>query len=145
MLGSWFYARGLASLTPRFLRRHLAAWLGEPVLAESEILAAMWAGIRTYRIEPKKPDVRTDDQLRRIQVPALLLTGKHSALIRPARTMACARLMPRAEAQIITGAGHGPGLEATDQVNARITAFIAAASKDRTGIAHLNRESRPNH
>jgi pimeloyl-ACP methyl ester carboxylesterase len=63
-------------------------------------------------------------------VPTLLLTGKHSALIRPARARACARLMPRAQAEIVTAAGHGPSIEQADHVNARITALIAAASKD---------------
>jgi pimeloyl-ACP methyl ester carboxylesterase len=39
--------------------------------------------------------------------------------------------MPRAQAEIVTAAGHGPSIEQADHVNARITAFIAAASKDR--------------
>jgi pimeloyl-ACP methyl ester carboxylesterase len=127
----WFGVSGLASLAPRILRTHLAVWLNEPVLAEPEILALMWAGVRAYRIEPKNPDPLTGDELRRIQVPVLLLTGRHSALIRPARARACAELMPRARAEVVAGAGHGPGLEQAGHVNARITAFIAAASTDR--------------
>jgi pimeloyl-ACP methyl ester carboxylesterase len=126
----WFYLSGLATLAPRRLRKHLAVWLDEPVLTQSELLALMWAGIRTYRIEPKKPAPLTNDELHRIQVPALLLTGKRSALIRPARARACAQLMPRAQAEIVAGAGHGPGIEQADHVNARITAFITAASKN---------------
>ncbi len=94
----------------------------------SELLAVMWAGVRTYRVEPKFPDPLTDDELRRIDVPALLLTGKRSALIRPARARACAQLMPRAQAEIVAGAGHGPSIEQRDHVNARIVAFIDSAN-----------------
>jgi pimeloyl-ACP methyl ester carboxylesterase len=122
----WFWLRGLAALAPRRLRRRLAVWLDEPTLAENEILAVMWAGTRTYRMEPKKPAPLTDGELRRIRVPALLLTGRHSALISPAQARTRAGLMPDAQAEVVTGAGHGPSLEQTDWVNARIIAFIAA-------------------
>lgn len=95
----WFYLRGLAALAPRRLRRRLAAWLDEPTLAENQIIAAMWAGIRTYRMEPKFPDVLTDDELRRIRVPVLLLTGRRSALISPREARAPTGFMPDAQAR----------------------------------------------
>ncbi len=126
----WFYLRGLAALAPRRLRRRLAVWLDEPTLAEKEMIAAMWAGIRAYRMEPKNPEPLTDAQLRRIRVPALLLTGRRSAMITPQQARGRAALMPDAQAEVVTGAGHGPSLERTDLVNARIAAFIAAASSD---------------
>ena len=124
----WFSVRGLAALAPRALRRYLASWLDEPTLAEHEIIALMWAGTRTYRMEPKFPGVLTDDELRRIRVPALLLTGRRSALISPREARARASLMPDAQAEVVTGSRHGPSLEQTDPVNARITGFIAAAA-----------------
>jgi pimeloyl-ACP methyl ester carboxylesterase len=127
----WFWVRGLAALAPRPLRRRLAAWLDEPTLAENEMIALMWAGIRTYRMERKFPDVLTDDELRRIQVPALLLTGRRSALISPREARDRAELMPDAQAEVMTGSRHGPSLEQADPVNARMTAFIAAASSPR--------------
>jgi hypothetical protein len=65
----------------------------------------MWAGIRTYRMEPKFPDQRTDDELRWIRVPALLLTGRHSALISPRQARDRASLMPNARAEVITAPG----------------------------------------
>jgi pimeloyl-ACP methyl ester carboxylesterase len=126
----WFGLRGLAGLAPRRLRKRLAVWLSEPTLAEDEMIAAMWTGTRAYRMEPKMPKPLTDDELRRIRVPALLLTGRRSALISPQQARARAALMPDAQAEVVTGAGHGPSLEQTDLVNARITAFIAAASSD---------------
>jgi pimeloyl-ACP methyl ester carboxylesterase len=123
----WFSVRGLAALAPRPLRRRLAAWLGEPTLAENEMIALMWAGIRAYRMEQKFPGVLTDDELRRIDVPALLLTGRHSALISPREAEDRAGLMPDAQAEVVTGSRHGPSLEQAGPVNERITAFIAAA------------------
>jgi pimeloyl-ACP methyl ester carboxylesterase len=126
----WFWVRGLAALAPRPLRRRLAAWLGEPALAENEMIALMWAGTRTYRMEPKFPDVLTDDELRRIRVPALLLTGRRSALLSPREARDRAELMTDAQAEAVTGSRHGPSMEQTDLVNARMTAFIAAASEN---------------
>jgi len=126
----WFWVRGLAALAPRPLRRRLAAWLGEQTLAENEMIALMWAGTRTYRMEPKFPDVLTDDQLRQIQVPALLLTGRRSPLISPREAEDRASLMPDAQAEVVAGARHGPSVEQTDPVNARMLAFIAAASEN---------------
>jgi len=126
----WFSVRGLAALAPRPLRRRLAGWLGEPTLAENEMIALMWAGIRTYRMEGKFPGVLTDDELRRINVPALLLTGRHSALISPGEAQDRASLMPDAQAEVMTGSRHGPNLEQSNPVNERITAFIAAASEN---------------
>ena len=128
----WFYVRGLAALAPRPLRKRLAAWLDEPTLAETETIRLMWVGIRTYRMERKFPDVLTDDELRLIRVPVLLLTGRHSALISPQEARDRASLMPNARAEMITGARHGPSLEQTNPVNARIAAFIAAAGADQT-------------
>jgi pimeloyl-ACP methyl ester carboxylesterase len=122
----WFSLRGAAALTPRRLRKRLAVWLDEPTLADHEMIAAMWAGIRAYRMEPKQPDPLTDDELRRIRAPALLLTGRRSALISPEQARARGALMPDAQAEVVAGAGHGPSLEQTDLVNARIIAFIAA-------------------
>jgi pimeloyl-ACP methyl ester carboxylesterase len=74
--------------------------------------------------------VLTDDELRRIRVPALLLTGRRSALISPQEARDRASLMPDAQAEVVTGSRHGPGLEQTDPVNARITAFIGASRAD---------------
>jgi pimeloyl-ACP methyl ester carboxylesterase len=127
----WFWVRGVAALAPRPLRRRLAAWLGEPTLAENEMVALMWAGIRAYRMEPKFPDVLTDDELRRINIPALLLTGRRSPLISPREAKDRASLMPDARAEVMTGSRHSPSMERTGPVNERIIAFIAAASDNR--------------
>jgi pimeloyl-ACP methyl ester carboxylesterase len=87
----------LATLTPMPLRRRLARWLDLPHMLEPELMTLMWAAIRGYRAEPKKLDVLTDDELRAIDVPVLLVTGARSALLTPAQAHARGSLMPHAE------------------------------------------------
>jgi len=119
---AWFSIAGLACLTPMPLRRRLARWLDLPSMAEPELIPLMWAGLRGYHAEPKFPDVLTDDELRSISVPALLITGARSALLTPAEARARGSLMPDAEVAIVPGS-HG-GFNRIDELNDRITAFI---------------------
>jgi pimeloyl-ACP methyl ester carboxylesterase len=120
----WLSISGLASMTPMPLRRHLARWLDNPTMLEPELMTLMWAGIRGYRAEPKFPGVLTDDEIRAIGVPVLLITGARSALITPAQARDRASLMPHAEVAIVPGS-HG-GFNRIDELNDRIAAFIEA-------------------
>jgi pimeloyl-ACP methyl ester carboxylesterase len=120
----WFSISGLASLTPMPLRRRLARWLDSPAMLQPELMTLMWAGTRGYRAEPKFPGVLTDDELRAISVPVLLITGARSALITPEQARARASLMPRAEVAIVPGS-HG-GFNRIEELNDRIAAFIKA-------------------
>jgi pimeloyl-ACP methyl ester carboxylesterase len=118
----WLSISGLASMTPMPLRRLLGRWLDSPSMAEPELMTLMWAGIRGYHAEPKFPDVLTDDELRVIDVPVLLITGARSALLTPAEARAQGSLMPHAEVAIVPGS-HG-GFNRIDALNDRITAFL---------------------
>ena len=122
----WFTISGLASLTPMPLRRRLARWLDSPAMLEPELMTLMWAGSRGFRMEPKFPAVLTDDQLRVIPVPVLLITGARSALITPAQARDRAARMPDAEVAVIPGS-HG-GFDRISELNERMTAFIDARS-----------------
>jgi pimeloyl-ACP methyl ester carboxylesterase len=125
----WLNISGLASLTPMPLRRHLARWLDNQVMLERELMTLMWAGIRGYRMEPKFPAILTDDELRAITVPVLLITGARSALITPAQARDRGSRMPHAEAAIVPGS-HG-GFNRIDELNDRIAAFIEAQATDK--------------
>src|SRR6202034_4916588 len=81
----WLSISGLATLTPMPLRRHLARWLDSPAMLDRELMTLMWAGSHGFRMEPKFPAVLTDDELRAITVPALLITGARSAMLTPAQ------------------------------------------------------------
>ena|SRR5947209_955870 len=115
---------GLATLTPMPLRRRLARWLDSPAMLEPELMTLMWAAIRGYRMEPKFPGVLTDDELRAISVPVLLITGARSALLTPAEARARGSLIPHAGVAVVPGS-HG-GFNRIDELNNRITAFINA-------------------
>jgi len=120
----WLSISGLASLTPMPLRRRLARWLDSPAMLEQELMTVMWAGSRGYRMEPKFPGVLSDDELRAIDVPVLLITGARSALLTPAEARARGSLMPHAQVAIVPGS-HG-GFNRIDELNDRIAAFIEA-------------------
>jgi pimeloyl-ACP methyl ester carboxylesterase len=124
----WFSISGLASLTPMPLRRPLARWLDSPAMLQPELMTLMWAGTRGYRAEPKFPGVLTDEELRAITVPVLLITGARSALITPAQARDRGSLMPHAEVAIAPGS-HG-GFNRIDELNDRIAAFIKAQATD---------------
>ena len=89
----------------------------------------MWAGSRGYRMEPKFPGILTDDELRAIDVPVLLITGARSAMLTPAEARARGSLMPHAEVAIVPGS-HG-GFNRIDELNDRIAAFIEAQATDK--------------
>jgi pimeloyl-ACP methyl ester carboxylesterase len=75
-------------------------------------------------MEPKSPATLTDDELRAIDVPALLITGARSAMLTPAEAHARGSLMLHAEVAIVPGS-HG-GFNRIDELNDRIAAFIEA-------------------
>ncbi len=120
----WLSITGLATLTPMPVRRRLARWLDSPGMLQHELMTLMWAGTRGYHAEPKFPAVLTDDQLRSISVPALLVTGARSALVSPREARARGSLMPHAQVAVVPGS-HG-GFSRIDEVNDRIAAFIEA-------------------
>ena len=78
-------------------------------------MTLMWAGTRGYHAEPKFPDVLTDDELRAVSVPALLVTGARSSLLTPAEAHARGSLMPHAEVAVVPGS-HG-GFNRIDELN----------------------------
>ncbi len=128
----WFTISGLATLTPMPLRRRLARWLDSPVMLEPELMTLMWAGSRGYRMEPKFPAILTDDELREIDVPALLVTGARSALLTPKEARNRGSLMVHAEVAIVPGT-HG-GFNRIDELNDRIAAFIKGQATDQQAV-----------
>jgi pimeloyl-ACP methyl ester carboxylesterase len=124
----WLSISGLATLTPMPLRRRLARWLDSPAMTQQELMQLMWAGTRGYHAEPKFPAILTDDQLRAITVPALLITGARSALLTPKEARDRGSLMPHAQVAVVAGS-HG-GFNRIDELNDRIAAFIKGQATD---------------
>jgi pimeloyl-ACP methyl ester carboxylesterase len=84
-------------------------------------------------MEPKFPGILTDDELRAIDVPVLLITGARSAMLTPAEAHARGSLMPHAEVDVVPGS-HG-GLNRIDELNDRIAAFIEAQATDKQTLS----------
>jgi pimeloyl-ACP methyl ester carboxylesterase len=141
----WLTISGLATLTPMPLRRRLARWLDSPAMVDQEMMTLMWAAIRGYRAEPKRPGVLTDDEVRAIDVPVLLVTGARSAMLTPTEARARASLMPHAEVAIVAGS-HG-GFNRIDALNDRVLAFIntQAAISGRQPVANGADECKARH
>jgi pimeloyl-ACP methyl ester carboxylesterase len=124
----WLSISGLASMTPMPLRRRLARWLDSPALLDQDLMTLMWAGLRGFHAERRFPGILTDDELRAITVPVLLVTGARSALITPAQARDRASLMPHAEVAIVPGS-HG-GFDRINALNDRIADFITDHTAD---------------
>ncbi|SNQ48257.1 Alpha/beta hydrolase fold protein [Frankia canadensis] len=118
------YLNGMAGLTPAPLRRRLAVWLDNPVLLVPELKKVLLTGARTFRTRRPAPAPLSDEDLRAIQTPALVLIGQRSPLLHPTRAQARVALMPHGHAEILPGVGHGPGFEHGSDVNNRLLAFL---------------------
>jgi pimeloyl-ACP methyl ester carboxylesterase len=69
--------------------------------------------------------VFTDDELRQIAMPTLLLIGDHEVIYEPTAVLARARrLIPHIEAELITGGGHLFPVDQADATNTRMLAFL---------------------
>jgi pimeloyl-ACP methyl ester carboxylesterase len=71
--------------------------------------------------------VFTDEELRRLNIPTLLLVGEHEVVYEPKRVLERARrLMPNIEAELISGGGHIFPIDQAEATNNRMVAFLQA-------------------
>jgi len=80
----------------------------------------------------------TDDDVRRIQQPALLVSGERSPALMQRLTDRLAELLPRVERVVIPGASHVMHYENPDATNQAILSFLAAHAP----IGHGTHEDR---
>lgn len=79
--------------------------------------------LRQTRLMQRRPDQQKT--LRRVKVPALVLTGSEDSLVPPRRAEFLAGLAPFGQLIRIEGAGHLPQLEQPEAVTAALRAFLA--------------------
>ncbi|MFJ6140857.1 alpha/beta fold hydrolase [Kitasatospora sp. NPDC092286] len=117
---AWLIAGGLAAAAPRPLRPRLARLVGNSAILESELMSLLRASMGFRRALPVPP-VFSDEELRRLRVPALFLLGARSAM-HDAREVAdrLGRLVPSARVEIVPGAGHALPTDRPDLVADRI-------------------------
>jgi pimeloyl-ACP methyl ester carboxylesterase len=71
--------------------------------------------------------VYTDEELRRIAVPTLLLIGEREVIYDPRTAIDRARRwIANLEAALVPGANHGLPMEQAERVNKQIVGFLAA-------------------
>jgi pimeloyl-ACP methyl ester carboxylesterase len=123
-----------AMLFPRRCRPWLARVLANHALiAPARLMAPIIMGTRTYR-PGYRPAARpfTDDELRSIRLPALVLLAGRSMLLSPRKALQrVSALIPGVRAEIVPGIGHGLPLEAPELVNARVLRFIDSEAHSR--------------
>ncbi|MEV7770669.1 alpha/beta fold hydrolase [Kitasatospora sp. NPDC086791] len=130
-----FYAHMIGGLfgmlAPRPLRPAVGRLLANPALsAPREMIAPLMLAMRGYT-PGGRPPARpfTDRELGSIGLPALVLVGRRSALLRPRQVVErVTALIPGVRAEIVERAGHGLNLEQPELVNARLLAFVEGAS-----------------
>ncbi|MEU8927261.1 alpha/beta fold hydrolase [Kitasatospora sp. NPDC048545] len=130
-----FYVHMVAGLfgmlAPRRLRPALGRLLANPALgAPREMIAPLMLAMRSYK-PGSRPPARpfTDEELASVGVPALVLVGRRSALLRPRQVVErVTRLVPGVRAEIVDRAGHGLNLERPELVNERLLAFVGGVS-----------------
>ncbi|MFB7476280.1 alpha/beta fold hydrolase [Kitasatospora sp. NPDC056184] len=123
---AWLIAGGLAAAAPRPLRPRLARLVGNSTVLETELMGLMRASTGFRRVLPVPP-VFSDEELRRLDGPALFLLGERSAL-HDARAVAgrIGRLLPSARVEVVPGAGHALTSDCPELVADRILGAVGA-------------------
>ena len=131
-----FYARGMLNtlFRRRFLMDSFVRWCTyeENLLGPSTRLIMycigeqMYLGSRYFRMQAGVlPSVFSDEELRGIQVPTLLLIGQQEVLYDPAAALQRARrLIPNFEGELIPGASHDMTISQHEIVDQRVLAFL---------------------
>ncbi|MFI6261008.1 alpha/beta fold hydrolase [Micromonospora sp. NPDC051006] len=124
---AWVIVGGLAGLAPRPLRRRAARWLHNTTLLDDDLmrLALVTAGFR--RRLPVPPTL-TDEELRAVAAPTLVLLGERSQMYDSALVAARIRsLASAARVEIVPGAGHDLPMYHPELIIDWTTEFLARA------------------
>jgi pimeloyl-ACP methyl ester carboxylesterase len=130
-----FSLRGMLMVlfSTRFAVKSFMRWLG---FNESSgdtdarnVVDLIYLGLKHFRVPRETlrvaPTVFSDDQLRMMQVPTLLLIGDHEVIYDPARALARARrLIPDFQGELVPRASHDMCVSQHRIVDARIVDFL---------------------
>ncbi|MCF2527058.1 alpha/beta fold hydrolase [Yinghuangia soli] len=116
----------LAAAAPRRTRPWFADKLANHALVmDPRMMAPVMIGARSFGPQRSAARPFTDDELRSIGVPLLVLNAARSTLLHPAPALERAlSLVLRAEGEVVPGVGHGLSFEDPDYVNDRILKFV---------------------
>jgi len=130
-----FSLRGmLMGLFPtRFTVNSLMGWMGFSYASGDEVARSacdlFYLGMKHFRLPPETsrilPSVFTDDELRVLRVPVLLLIGDREVIYDPAEALARARrLIPNLEGELVPDSGHEMCASQHEIVDARVLGFL---------------------
>lgn len=120
---------GPAIIPSRALVHKTFCWLSATGHSVDERLAdQMFLGVRHFRFaKGMYPSVFTDDELRRLRVPTLLLIGEQEVIYADLHRAVdrAVKLIPGIQAELVPNASHLLIMERPDVVNQRVLAFLA--------------------
>jgi len=126
-----FTVRGMlmAFLPTRLTVNAFFRWLGFTDRAYADTLALMYLGLKHFRMATETarvmPAVVSDEQLRGMKVPTLLLIGDHEVISDPARALERARrLIPDFEGELVPDCRHDMSSTQYQIVDARVLDFL---------------------
>jgi pimeloyl-ACP methyl ester carboxylesterase len=102
-------------------------WLAQDYRMNEHFAELMRLGVRHWRSSKRGvyPTVYSDDELRRLQAPTLLLIGDREVIYDPYAGLARARhLVPHFEGEIVPDACHMLSAEQAEWINQRMVAFL---------------------
>ncbi|MEV0400051.1 alpha/beta fold hydrolase [Actinoallomurus sp. NPDC050550] len=114
-------------LTAGWARPRFLSWIdGQGQAAEDDPVGrVIGAGMRDYRAAMPTPAYFTDEEIRSIDVPALVLVAGRSAVHDPQRALRRAEaLIGDVQAELWPDATHAISGQCADEVNARVLRFI---------------------
>lgn len=132
-----FTVRGLLmmGLPSRLTVNVLFRWLGFMSVTHAGLLDIIYLGLKHFRMPRATtrvaPSALSDEALRALRVPTLLLVGDHEVISDPVRALERARrLVPTCEGALLPGCGHEMYASHHAMVDARVRAFLGGSHTD---------------
>jgi pimeloyl-ACP methyl ester carboxylesterase len=109
-------------------------WLGFRA-DDGNVLELMYLGLKHFRIPPETAlvmsDALTDDELRSLHVPTLLLFGEREVIYDPAAALDRARrLVPDFEGELVPASSHDMCVRQREIADARVLDFLKKTRRD---------------
>lgn len=129
----WVWAIFSGVVRTRRMMDAFMRWMGLDAAAGDEVITGvldlMWIGGTHYRMQPETrrvmPDVFSDDELRELKMPVLLLIGEHEAIYDSAKALERAReLVPDIDGELVQDCSHDMSMTKHETVDRRILAFL---------------------
>lgn len=122
---AWSLACGIAGTAPAPIRRRAAVRLRQQGIADAKLRHLARLSFRGFHPRYPPPQPMTDDDLRRVTTPTLLLLGRHSAMHDADRVARRASaLLPDVEC-VVLDASHSLAMDHGGPVAVRVLDFIA--------------------